>query len=1134
MLAGDVPPTLDPIADITIDEDSSTQTIFLQGISAGSGESQPLRVSAISSDTRVLPHPTINYTSPKTFAGLSFAPVPDASGTVTVTVQVEDGGPDGSLATVADNATSQQTFTVYVLSVNDAPTLDSSGSPTLGTVAENAPQPSGAVGVLVSSLVDVGGPLSNFSDADGDAAGIAVTATNLEGGTLWYSRNNGATWSRFGDVSENAPALFVANAVNRLYFQPAAEWNGTISDVVTFRGWDQNTVWEQVGDDLSGSASADNAGRAVAMSADGMTLAVGAPGSDRGGSNAGSVTVYHRASAQSAWVPRGNPIDGLVAGDGLGTSLSISSDGLTLAVAIPLHDANGRDSGRVLVFRWDEANGWGQLGSAIDGEAAFDRSGSAISLSGDATTLAIGAFGNDEVDIDAGHARVFRWQAGVSDWVQLGDDINGIALTDGTGTSVSLSADGGIVAVGGPRNTFGRGHLRTFKWDAATSSWQQMGADLVGEEEGDNFGGTASISADGLTLAVGAVGNDASGYGAGHVRVFRWNSGTSSWVQQGADLDGEAAYDNSATSLALSADGGTVVIGATGNDGGGDNSGHARVYRWDAGSSAWRRVVADIDGEASQNSAGSSVAVSADGQVIAVGALANSDSAPQAGHVRVFQIGLSLSAAVDTASVTVQRPDSPPTLDAVAGVSVDTNAGEQTVTLTGITAGGGDSQPLRVTAISRNTSIIPQPVVTYTSPETTALLAFTPVADAEGSATITVTVEDGGADGDLSTAGDNGSVQKSFVVTVTGDSSVPRVYDSVLTFTSNGLWLLNSSDGTRFEQTTFAVWGVGVEWEAVLQGDFNGDGLMDVAGRTEVGQWWASINQGDGTAAVPQLMTYWKPSLGVVEYFSGDLNGDGRSDVFGRNADNVWWAGIAKEDSIGFTNTRIGAWSRNLSFTSVQTGDFDADGRTDIAGLSTTGQWIGLVGTAGGGWETKTLGFWSPSLEFTSDIVAGDFNNDGRTDIAGRTAAGQWWTAVAGSDTVGFTNVALGNWSTSVNWSNLQVGDFNGDGQSDIIGRASNGQWWGLISDGTNNPRGNTQVGYWRSNVLWAGIATGDADGDGVDELLGRVATQESSARGALWIANVVDQGLMQSSRWGFQGVAESVEARNLFFARFR
>ena len=371
-----------------------------------------------------------------------------------------------------------------------------------------------------------------------------------------------------------------------------------------------------------------------------------------------------------------------------------------------------------------------------------------------------------------------------------------------------------------------------------------------------------------------------------------------------------------------------------------------------------------------------------------------------------------------------------------------------------------------------------------------------------------------------------------FNADVTGGTAAPAT-ESAMTFTSNGLWLLNSSNGSEFTQSTFAVWSTAVEWDAVLEGDFNGDGLMDVAGRTDIGQWWTSINQGDGTAAAPQFMIYWKPSLNIVEYVSGDFNGDGHTDVAGLSSSGVWWAGLAKTDSVGFTNSRMGAWASSLSFTSIQTGDFDADGRTDIAGLTSTGKWIGLVGKAGGGWETKNLGFWSPNLNFTDAIVSGDFNGDGKTDIAGRTAAGQWWAAMANAGSVGFSNALIGGWSTSVDWSDVNVGDFNGDGKTDIIARSNIGQWWGLMSEAADGLRSNTHIGYWNPNVVWTGITVGDANGDGRDDLIGRVATAPEAARGRLWVAQVVDGALMQTTKWGFQSVAPTVETRNLFFANF-
>jgi hypothetical protein len=116
-------PTLDQPDNLTIDEDASEQTIDLTGITAGGGETQPLRVTATSSNTDLIADPTVVYTSAESTGSLSFAPLADEHGTSTITVTVEDGGLDKDLATTEDNATTSETFDVTVNPVNDLPSL---------------------------------------------------------------------------------------------------------------------------------------------------------------------------------------------------------------------------------------------------------------------------------------------------------------------------------------------------------------------------------------------------------------------------------------------------------------------------------------------------------------------------------------------------------------------------------------------------------------------------------------------------------------------------------------------------------------------------------------------------------------------------------------------------------------------------------------------------------------------------------------------------------------------------------------------------------------------------------------------------------------------------------------------------
>ena len=89
------------------------------------------------------------------------------------------------------------------------------------------------------------------------------------------------------------------------------------------------------------------------------------------------------------------------------------------------------------------------------------------------------------------------------------------------------------------------------------SDWIQQGADIDGEAGGDESGSSVSLSSDGTTVAIGAYRNDGNGTNSGHVRIYAWNSATSAWEQQGADIDGEAAGDYSGRSVSLSSDGTT-------------------------------------------------------------------------------------------------------------------------------------------------------------------------------------------------------------------------------------------------------------------------------------------------------------------------------------------------------------------------------------------------------------------------------------------------------------------------------------------------------------------------------------------------------------------------------------------------
>jgi Flp pilus assembly pilin Flp len=391
----------------------------------------------------------------------------------------------------------------------------------------------------------------------------------------------------------------------------------------------------QIGGDNNGKATDDRSGTSVSISSDGSIVAIGAPYNTESGVNAGSVRVYKNVSG--TWTQLGSDINGKATGDRSGTSVSISSDGSIVAIGAPYNTESGVNAGSVRVYQ-NVSGTWTQIGADINGEAADDYSGTSVSLSSDGTIVAIGAPYNDASGSTAGSVRVYQNVSGT--WTQLGADINGEAANDYSGTTVSLSSDGTTIAIGAPNNDGSgadAGSVRVYQNISGT--WTQLGADINGEAANDQSGYSVSLSSDGTILAIGARNNDGSGNNAGHVRVYQNVSGT--WTQLGGDIDGEAAVDVSGWSVSLSSDGTIVAIGAIGNDASGGSAGSVRVYKNVSGT--WTKIGTDIDGEAVSDQSGTSVSLSSDGATVAIGAPRNDASATDAGHVRVYDLTAVLS-----------------------------------------------------------------------------------------------------------------------------------------------------------------------------------------------------------------------------------------------------------------------------------------------------------------------------------------------------------------------------------------------------------------------------------------------------------------------------------------------------------
>jgi hypothetical protein len=409
-------------------------------------------------------------------------------------------------------------------------------------------------------------------------------------------------------------------------------------------------TWYQVGSDINGKASGDWFGQSVAMSADGKTIAIGASRNDNAnGTDSGHVRVYSINTTSSGWIQVGSDIIGEAMNDISGYSVAISADGKTIAIGAPAnYNTNGVDSGHVRVYAFNVMTGsWKKVGVDIDGKAAGDNSGASVTMSGDGKTIAIGSPFHDGLDIavGVGQVRVFSLNSISGNWAQVGIDIDGEASGDVFGLSVAISMDGKrlvIGATGNDVNGMDAGYVRVYSINTTSGSLTQVGMAIYGKAAGDQFGNSVAISSNGNVIAVGATYNDnVRGANSGQVRVYSFNITTGGWIQIGLDINGEAADDKSGASVAMSADGTTIAIGAVkNNNANGTDSGHVRVYSLNSTSGSWAQVGFDIDGEAAGDQSGYSIAISADGFSIVIGAPFNNGNGLQSGHARVYKYAL--------------------------------------------------------------------------------------------------------------------------------------------------------------------------------------------------------------------------------------------------------------------------------------------------------------------------------------------------------------------------------------------------------------------------------------------------------------------------------------------------------------
>jgi hypothetical protein len=393
----------------------------------------------------------------------------------------------------------------------------------------------------------------------------------------------------------------------------------------------------------SDPSSSESFGNAVSISGDGKTMVVGASYEDTApNDNNGAVYVFTRSGA--SWVEQAK----LLASDAeydenFGWSVDISEDGNTIIVG-SLNTALA--SGSAYIFTRSGTT-WSKQAKLLASDATiYENFGSSVSISGNGNTVVVGASNEDTApDSDNGAAYIFTRLG--STWTEQSKLLaSDIASYDYFGNSVAISADGSTVFVQASSESTAPNvyHGAVYVFTNSGSSWTEQSKLLASDTtDYQAFGNSISASQEGNTVVIGSMfktttPNDVNGA----VYVFT-RSGTT-WTEQSKLLASDAeSYQGFGTSVSISADGNTIVVGAAGESTD-PNSSNGAVYIFTRSGTAWTEQAKLLSSNPNNyDFLGTSVSISSGGTTIVVSALEGPRDVPISGSGSAYVFNLQLT-----------------------------------------------------------------------------------------------------------------------------------------------------------------------------------------------------------------------------------------------------------------------------------------------------------------------------------------------------------------------------------------------------------------------------------------------------------------------------------------------------------
>lgn len=179
-----------------------------------------------------------------------------------------------------------------------------------------------------------------------------------------------------------------------------------------------------------------------------------------------------------------------------------------------------------------------------------------------------------------------------------------------------------------------------------------------------------------------------------------------------------------------------------------------------------------------------------------------------------------------------------------------------------------------------------------------------------------------------------------------------------------------------------------------LNADFNGDKTIDKAELNELGQWVVTLVRPDQSVAAPKVWGAWPQAKKPwVNIHAQDFNGDGKIDIAGRSAiTGEWFLLLARPKALSFKIQSSGTWSPSQNYVDILSSDFTGDGYSDIIGrVQATGKWyIKLGSPLGLSTSDQIFGAWASQINW-KNVTNLDMDGDGKPELLGMTASGKWW-----------------------------------------------------------------------------------------------------------------------------------------------